>query len=378
MSASPQTETQILCSSASSLLDVMRAGHKRKLLFAAKVSLAFNLGLFLTLVAICFFPNCENVHQRALAQHIAHRKETSTRLNPNAHSFVKWMARVTRNRNPNGIRLTHVVIPFHVRQLGQMVYVMEQWRTFPPCPSLHMLQEMHVDSHTTSLGRDISLIIYLNTRKDTDVEKRVAQAFADLPDDIRGCFREMNFRYADLVGERDSYLMGSRMMFEQMLKGYIGMGAPEYGLYMEPDCFPVRPYWLSHIDAQTRVPGPMFWLKGSIFRGDMNVVGRTNIVNMFHINGNALYNLGDPALGRFYFDRIRPFIENKVKKEGAYDTDFAVYLQHGGHLAEALGLAHRYQFSDFIQNLYHSNYSISELVATNIVTDMVHGGYPHA
>lgn len=406
---------------------------KKYFIFLIKISLVLNVILFLVFLFAIIFWNCERIHKRALKFKILQKHNSDTLLPFHPHG-INWMEggigirRTGYSNSGNGIgnpnnspRLTHVIIPFHVKQLGKMIYFMEQWDLFPPCPDPKHLNDLlslldsnnnnqNHDTRTSmkreqndnynekwknelfgkakntkgndhfsfanSLGRNVTLIVFMNTRYDLEIETKIAKTFHSLLDRTKSCFSGIRFRYADLVGEKDSYLMGSRMMFELMMQGNAAMDNPGYAFYMEPDCLPIRSNWLSLVDSHTRWPNPPFWLKGSIFRGDMKIVGTTNIVNMFHINGNAIYNLRDLELQRFYFRRVRKFIEDKVKKEGAYDTDVAMYLQNGHFLTEALDIAHKFQFSEFIQNLYHSNYSISGLAKKNRVTVMVHGGYP--
>lgn len=163
-------------------------------------------------------------------------------------------------------------------------------------------------------------------------------------------------------------------MFEFMLNGWLGLQHASYVMYMEPDCLPIRPNWLMILDSLTRWPNQPFWIKGSIFRGQVPNVYRI-IYNLLHINGNAIYNLGDPAFRHFYFDQVRPYIV-KFYNEGAYDTDVFKYLLDLGNYNFARQTAHMFQFTDAIQNHWHSNYSISELKAMSEMVVMIHGGTP--
>ena len=279
-------------------------------------------------------------------------------------------------------RLTNIVMPFHARQEAAVIRNLELWRHFPPCdPELQSANSTDEpffvrDEHPAGrLAHNVTLTFFVSGETDPELELRLLAAFTSLPPRISQCFTTANVRFSRLTNNDDSYLTGSRKMFEFMLNGWLGMTQPYYVLYMEPDCLPVRPGWLTVLDALTRHPTAPFWIKGSIFRGDSRVITNRLVYNLFHINGNALYNLGDPAFRHFYFDLVRPFIATYYN-EGAYDTDIFKFLLDLGNWNYARSVSHMFQFTDSIQNHWHSNYSISELKAMSGTVALVHGGTP--
>lgn len=291
---------------------------------------------------------------------------------------------------PLALRLTHVVMPFHQSQVEQAKRNLESWRVFPPCQPADQAMEgddaiwMDLnDGHgwwrewsvdpRLPLGRNISLVLYLNGQADKAVEAELKLQFNNLPPSVRSCWSEMEVRWAKLSPEKDTYLTGSRSMFEVMLNGWIGLREAHYVLYMEPDARPIRPFWLSLLDAQTRWPNPPFWLKGSLFRGDKQAIKAHLLMNLFHINGNAIYNLGDPDFRNFYWHRVRDWVV-KSKKELAYDTDFFRYMLDPTNHPYARSVAHLFQHTELIQNQYHTNYSISQFRANHPYVAIVHGG----
>lgn len=149
-----------------------------------------------------------------------------------------------------------------------------------------------------------------------------------------------------------------------------------YGLYMEPDMRAAQGNWLMAVDAATRLPNEPFWIKGSIFRGTPQSIGpRDPIQNYIHINGNAIYNLHDPAFGRFYFQRMR----KAIGVEGGYDADFFLYLlgdRKRFYSDRVQDHAHRFHFTELIANLWNTSYSLREYTVQNPWTVLVHGGSP--
>ncbi|PJF17647.1 hypothetical protein PSACC_02549 [Paramicrosporidium saccamoebae] len=289
--------------------------------------------------------------------------------------------------NVKRARLTNLVMPFHARQEPAVMRNLELWKHFPPCylaeePGTHPNQDymdsfFARDEHPAGrLGRNVTLTFFVSSEADPELEMRVLGAFNALPIRIQKCFSSANVRFSRLSNEDDKYLTGSRKMFEYMLNGWLGLLEPYYALYMEPDCLPVRPNWLMILDSQTRWPNSPFWIKGSIFRGDAHAITNRIVYNLFHINGNALYNLGDPSFRHFYFDMLRPYI-TKYYTEGAYDTDVFKFLLDLGNYNYARQTAHMFQFTDAIQNHWHSNYSIGELKAMSETVVLVHGGTPN-
>lgn len=279
-------------------------------------------------------------------------------------------------------RLTNVVMPFHARQEPTVLRNLELWKVFPPCePDPEARQASHEpffarDEHPGGpLGRNVTFTFFVSSDTDPELELRLLAAFNALPEPIRACYSGANVRFSRLSDKDDKYLTGSRKMFEFMLNGWLGMQEPSYVLYMEPDCLPIRPNWLMILDSITRWPNSPFWMKGSIFRGRTKALTNRIIYNLFHINGNALYNLGDPAFRHFYFDQVRPYIK-KYYNEGAYDTDIYKFLLDIGNYNHARRLAHLFQFTDTIQNMWHSNYSISGLKAMSEMVVLAHGGTP--
>lgn len=187
-----------------------------------------------------------------------------------------------------------------------------------------------------------------------------------------------------LSPQGDTHVEGARLMFEQFLRGKV---VPEteteqepslgYALYMEPDLVPIRPHWLNYVIQQVAWPVPEFWMKGSIFMGNAALMRRTtNVPNKYHINGNALYNLHSPDFQHFYYDQVRPFVMKRHggKSANAYDTDIYEYLHDDQTYASTHQVMHKFQYTDLLQNQWHTPWSAPDLAAKFPNTVLVHGG----
>lgn len=258
-------------------------------------------------------------------------------------------------------RLTHVVMPFTYSQLPKLLQNLNTWTVNKPCQNY----------------LNVGLIFFLNEKYKIETENHLKNEFSKL--DVFSCF---DYIAVDFFNEIDTgYLDGSKQMFEKMLKKKLNFGkiSPYYIFYMEPDCIPIRKYWLNALNYNVIPPNQDFWMKGSIFRGNFSVLQNV-FVNHYHINGNAIYNLNDKNFSIFYFDIVKKFIFNRNhgKKmnniaNSPYDMDIFEAL-FANNLEHTASYAHFFQISDFVLNFYHSNYSLKRLLNENKNSFLVHGG----
>ncbi len=330
--------------------------------------------------------------------HAARLQQSSTSLDPSLLSIPPNRP-VSDEAILKSQRLTHLVIPFHVSQEEQAKRMLEMWKYFPPCKAtVDGESDLEEDRGLTDeerawmrdktsyfrrnfgddinpLGRNIELVFFVSSGYNMALEESLLGAFNALPEHAKSCFSSAHVRYASLKSHQDTYLDGSREMFEKMLQGTIGITEAKYAMYMEPDCRPIRPYWLSVIDSLCRYPNQSFWVKGTIFRGNFKAIRNPIFYNLFHINGNAIYNVADQGFRDYYFNQVRPYVLS-LRQPQAYDTDTFKYLIEPAHYDKVKDIIHKFQFSDFIQNHWHADYSMAEVRKGSDITVLVHGGNP--
>lgn len=251
-------------------------------------------------------------------------------------------------------RLTHVVMPFHQRQFETVQKNLNSWSRFPPCKS----------------DQPVEFIFFVSGMKNDSL----ASDLLKLPQSK--CFESFRVEFGYLEDENDAYLKGSRLMFEIMISRKLNYGntEPSHVFYMEPDCSPIRPYWLEAIQNQVIAPNSPFWMKGSIYYGRSDIIKDSFLYNRVHINGNAIYNVADDDFREFYFKFVRPFVKKYYPgKGGAYDTDIYKFLFWKNAMYTA-HLFHLFQFSDFIQNHWHSEFSLKDVLKSSPNTFLIHGG----
>jgi hypothetical protein len=170
--------------------------------------------------------------------------------------------------------------------------------------------------------------------------------------------------------------MGSAIMWKKLFLSSFSLrthGGYTHFFLMEPDTRPIRSYWLDAIVEKITNGHPResylttkWWMMGSIYRGTKSIGN-----HFLHINGNALYHLT--------FDLIQ-FIESvsieypyHSEKSRGYDLDLFFYLLN--HIDQAKNLWHKFQFTDLIQNCWHTscNDKTQEFVHNNPNTYLIHG-----
>ena len=283
----------------------------------------------------------------------------------------------------NQPRLTHVVVPFHAKQIDRMQDFFDLWVKYPPCARLDVTPGVSYLEYNPKLGHQIDLVFFVGSMNDTlTVKQQLFAMYDKLPyQNVKECFSSVTFSEHRFNTTDNSYLLGAKAMFERFLGADLGLNdqnsKPYYAFYMEPDVRPIRPGWLSYTDAQCRWPSPPFWVKGSQFRGTPLPRHCKNIVTKMHINGNALYNLRDPAFREYYHGMVLPFLKAKGHKPWllAYDLFFMTnVLENEEQYPAYQRHIHKFVLSDFIQNRWHVNYTRQEILDDSESTYLVHGG----
>lgn len=272
-----------------------------------------------------------------------------------AHQGLKELSLIDQKK------LTHIVMPFVDRDVSRALKNLKLWKDrFEPVGIYETDLVLYMSG-----SRNESAVELIESALGTDFVLPYRIVFAEIPPAL------------------DTYYGGTRLQFERMLSKQVDltMGdgkSTQWVLYMEPDCLPVQRGWLGSLQMllmrEQKHCKECPWVIGSGFRGQSSVMVVRDPAYLFHINGNALYDLtdsgsnGSSALSQWYFGTVRPFIE-KNYKEHAYDTDMFKCLLDASMVSESLQVAHRFRFTNLIQNRYHSWYNGTDGDAV-----LIHGG----
>jgi hypothetical protein len=211
----------------------------------------------------------------------------------------------THSSNPV---LNAIVVPFTSWESERILLNFEYWNAYPPCESSYI---------------QLDLIFYFHkdfTRGSGHLIKMFREGIRK-NENVTRCFNDVKFLNADLYDSEDRYPESASRMFFKLFKLRL---MTEYNsfFYMEADVLPCKSGWIDSLLKEFSIHGK-FWMRGSIIRGSDKHTG--NSLFAPHINGNALYAIGDPEFRSFITDVIEPnFWKNPDSYLGGYDV--ALYM----------------------------------------------------
>ncbi|MEO0343732.1 MAG: hypothetical protein AAF198_09880 [Pseudomonadota bacterium] len=191
-------------------------------------------------------------------------------------------------------------------------------------------------------------------------------------------FSEVVVTHAGLTGDKDFYLRntnelkgefgnvaGPNFLFFDSLEKAASYGG--FTLLYELDCYPLVSGWLHKLDKIV-AGNPKAWVIGSNYIGVRPL--EDNIT--FHINGNALYNVGDPEFISFMNTVWKPslFERARVKPYLAYDcwwSDIRNEAKRENNREWALVVAYSSRFvsTPFLINVLHESDFHADLKVVN-------------
>lgn len=255
--------------------------------------------------------------------------------------------------------LSHVVIALPLFQLDTLEHVVRtHWRgAMPPCAPADFSQDLPA----------LVVLVAVNPNNSHLFDPPAVLSRLQLGS-FPHCFSQVEAHSLHLTLEQDNRVLGSKLLFEHFLnRTWPGAG---YALYLEPDVIPTKPRWLTALARSVSQPttAPRPWIVGSIFLGPTKfwrkkwLPRKRNADHLyFHLNGNAMYWLGDGReFPRFYFDHIKPHIAHKhgpdAGQQTAMDLDFFDYLfrKRGSH-SDKNRLVSRLRYTGLMGNLYFDN-----------------------
>lgn len=305
-------------------------------------------------------------------------------------------------------RLTHIVIPYHYRQLPNLLTNIELWSKYPP-----------YINKGSSKDTELTIVFYssggfLADAEKRDLELRINSSLALILDGV--LLNSIQHIHAILNGDAiDSHIVGSRTMFDLLLYFYSYQLAGEDPLiffYMEPDCLPIRGGWVEALQQECDTRSGRFWMQGSIFHGDSRVLFKrkdNDLPFFLHINGNAMYNIGPESYFREYYliavktiswrsrlmdkwllssGRSLEDLEtrlNKIKYKAtkrcafkSYDMAIAYSLFLRSNFLQTRAFFDKFLYTDVVQNRWRSQYCLDEVHVSFPNTFLLHGGQHNA
>ena len=309
-----------------------------------------------------------------------------------------------------------VAMPLFSSQLGRSLRLMSSfWRASPPCQTLHC-------SEVTSKA---DLLIFLtgspsdqSTWWSADVSQSVRQHAPQVHGELRAYAKE-SYSFQDAVGhllQVSKHFAHVRSSFEVITVRFTALpdelltykNAPNaifyktmhvlekdtniYGavLQIEPDMLPIRRGWLTPFidEAALNQCCSNFWQFGSVPRALTSTHNRNSERQDFHLNGNSMYCLRDPAwteyrskVQRFFPKNPQKLInvggcENGVDQELGFDHALYRFRMHTSNYEYSTRVASKFVATDFIINAGEDPYDIDNLHWQAPRGQLVHGKWP--
>jgi len=257
-----------------------------------------------------------------------------------------------------------LVIPFTENQSEKLVKAIQNWGKVKYAPCDDSLE-------SRGFGGKADLIFYTNRNENLEINSLLKKTILSLSgikgeNPILKCFSKVAVIYAKLPDHQDAYPYGPSNQFYKLIFSPIIYETYEYFMYMEPDCVPIRPNWVTAILSTTETQKeakPGFWVLGSVFRGSL--VLETPVLR-FHINGNAIYSTSQAY--RSVLDRVRAVHLN------AFDVDIINFILNDEKEHATKQYVDKFVFHEIIQNYYHSAWSENFLREKFPRTFLIHGG----
>lgn len=276
-----------------------------------------------------------------------------------------------------------VVVPTNARERNAILDNLWLWDQPAFSPYLHMRDR-----------EPPRLVFYFNNDTGKEIQAAVVEAYEQTRT-VKKCFSGLEFRYLSLYGEDDHYgrdcagpvgqkgfKAGPNNQFFETIKSTADLG--RYIFFMETDCVPIRVDWLGQLQDTVCEAEP-FWILGSIYRGKSALERAYSR----HINGNAIYAVGDSGFQHFVSSVWRPALDYLVALDRRYAYDMVLETIFGEAKPEVFNdgkwqllqsVAHKFRYTDFIRN-YAGQHDIDnsdpdlvrKVLEESPITHLVHG-----
>jgi hypothetical protein len=210
------------------------------------------------------------------------------------------------------------------------------------------------------------LIYSFNGRPDQTLARALRDAF-DENEAVRASFAAMEVRFCQLPPEKDVYLRegevgaaplgrksGPNWLFYETMRAL--RHEAQFVFLMETDCQPLAPNWIRKIQRACALNQDA-WIVGSHYCG----VSALHWSIARHINGNALYHIGDAQFWDFLDNRFWPWLNAYAAAtlpDLAYDCGWETWLNRpemedasSYDWVSAREILHRFRLSNFVVNI---------------------------
>lgn len=260
------------------------------------------------------------------------------------------------SRNPTENLLSAIVCPLTPRELQAALKNLAFWAdAMPP-----------LTGDETPRASRPKLVFSFNGPPDESLSQPLTDTFDKSPV-LKQSFQTIEVRFCDLAPEKDLYIRegdalyapfgrkaGPNWLFFETMRAL--RNEAKFVFLMETDCRPVIPGWIGAIQRAC-VQNEDAWIVGSHYCG----VSPLHWSIARHINGNALYHIGDARFWDFLENRFWPWLNDYIASSMpnlAYDCGWEAYLnrvemEYAGSYEwiRARDILQRFRLSNFVVNI---------------------------
>eukprot|EP00741_Cyanophora_paradoxa_P008800 tig00001375_g8517.t1 len=263
-----------------------------------------------------------------------------------------------------------LVRPFIPEQVELLLWVQKSYEEehFFPCDV------------TKGYGQLVDIVYYFNKDLEASTMHHLVQKLVkgiNALQKSRRCFGEIKFLSGHLSDDMDGHPDGTCFQFYHLFQNQMMAHTYKYFFLFEPDVRPIKRFWLDAIYEETFDRND-FWVKGSVSQcaGDYAHMD-------FHVNGNALYKLGDDHW-LDYLQRVRAFYRPRLWVHSAdgcsaattgFDHSIFHFSRDRSNWFYAQQMLHRIVYSTFIVNKCVFEYQPWELVMDMPQAHLVHSKF---
>ena len=209
-------------------------------------------------------------------------------------------------------------------------------------------------------AKENAQLVFLSNFNETSEDRSLIAKARKILGAHVACFSKISLMSASLLPEENDYPAGpNNMFFKTFLDPHLQqlLGSATHMFWMEHDVTPLRTGWVDALLRQTSKRP--FWIAGSPYRGDgldSTSSDRKHWSWVGHINGNALYDLKDPA----FHDYLRLVIQYEPPNQFWKPFDRSIWsVLHAFPHTWPLHQKYRSKFvyADFI---YHWGFQVTE------------------
>ncbi|KAI9141464.1 hypothetical protein BKA69DRAFT_1124788 [Paraphysoderma sedebokerense] len=273
-----------------------------------------------------------------------------------------------------------IVIPFTHSEISRTLTFLRSWKKYDLCrselpPVAKVSTRGPTAKYTHNQGRVLDMLLYFHRdwdRLDATTSQNFLTGVNEVFKNHSDCITNWKVVSAKLTPQEDSYPGGPSNQFYKIFEEKLLDRQYDCFFWMEADVYPIRQYWADALFTECFDRG-RFWYRGSINRSPHEILTEDNQEWAGHINGNAIYKLGDEQFRSVILQTKQHM--NPNTNQFPFDVSLWRLTHHPHWWRIFQSNAHKIAYSNFIQNLMQdvTEESLQKVRVNDPDTFFVHG-----